>query len=91
MSIENNDSVTMIGLHTLESLAEGGMLPQLQALASRPRNQWTFWNVVAFPADLARAPGSPADVRLGPDARNGANVLTFCQQSARPAGHSRKA
>lgn len=83
MSADGNDSVTMIGLHTLESLADGGMLPQLQALASRPRNQWTFWNVVEFPRHLTRVSGSLSGIELGSDAESGANIIDFRMPSSR--------
>lgn len=91
MSIDNDDGVTLIGMHTLESLASDGLLPQLQALASRPRSQWTYWNVVTFPLNLTRAPGSALPVELGSDAANGANVIAFRHSLASPLERSRKA
>lgn len=42
MSGEGKGDVTMIGMHSLASLTADGLVPELQALVSRRRDQWMF-------------------------------------------------
>ena len=90
MSVEDKDSVMMIGLHSVASLTTDGDLPALQALVSRRTDQWTSRNVAAFPRELARAPGAAQKFALGPAAESGANVIRFADKPARLPVQSRK-
>jgi hypothetical protein len=88
MSEDSRDGVTLIGLHRLSSGQIADVAPEAPVPgADRP----TQGNVLPFPEQMVRHPGTAAASPLGPDAASGRNVVAFAPPSGKTSGRSRKA
>ena len=91
MSDDNPDGVTLIGLHRLSSSRVADMAPKVPVQTALGGGRPIPGNVMPFPEELARHPGTAPASPLGPDAADGRNVVAFAPRSGKTSGRSRKA